>query len=91
LATIVERSIKELAAAADKFKESCSAGTSAPMIVQVPAPSKGNNYSRGEVDGVYAKAKKTMREKGLIPGEESLLLVDPAGNWIEIVERRIVP
>ena len=67
---IVERSIKELAAAADKFKESCSAGTSAPMIVQVPAPSKGNNYSRGEVDSVYARAKRTMREKGLIPGDQ---------------------
>ena len=31
------------------------------------------------------------RQKGLTPGEEMLLLIDPAGNWIEIVERRIVP
>ena len=30
------------------------------------------------------------RQKGLTPGEESLLLLDPAGNWIELTERRIV-
>jgi catechol-2,3-dioxygenase len=26
--------------------------------------------------------------RGLAPGQESLLLRDPAGNWIELVERR---
>jgi hypothetical protein len=30
------------------------------------------------------------RQRGLTPGEETLLLLDPAGNWIEITERRIV-
>lgn len=50
-----------------KFKDSCNAGA-APMIVQVPAPKSGN-YSRTEVDGVYGKAKKIMRDKGLIPGD----------------------
>lgn len=30
------------------------------------------------------------RQKGLAVGEESLLLQDPAGNWIEIVEARVV-
>jgi hypothetical protein len=52
-----------------KFKESCNAGGAAPMIVQVPAPKSGN-YSRAEVDGVYGKAKKIMRDKGLIPGDQ---------------------
>lgn len=28
------------------------------------------------------------RQKGLAPGEESLLLQDPAGNWIELVEAK---
>ena len=31
------------------------------------------------------------RQKSLTPGQESLLLLDPAGNWIELTERRIVP
>ena len=31
------------------------------------------------------------RQRGLTPGSESLLFLDPAGNWLEIVERRIVP
>ena len=30
------------------------------------------------------------RQKGLTPGTESLALVDPAGNWIELVEGRAV-
>src|SRR4051812_46633052 len=30
------------------------------------------------------------RQKGLIPGQESLLLRDPAGNWLEITESRTV-
>lgn len=62
-------SIRALTDAAKQFKESCSAGGTS-MIVQVPAPSKGSNYSRAEVDGVYAKARKIMREKGLIPGDQ---------------------
>jgi hypothetical protein len=30
------------------------------------------------------------RERGLVAGQESLVLLDPAGNWIEIVEYREV-
>ena len=29
-----------------------------------------------------------VRQRTLTPGEESLVLLDPAGNWVEIVERR---
>jgi len=29
-----------------------------------------------------------VRQRTLTPGEESLWLLDPAGNWVEIVERR---
>jgi hypothetical protein len=30
------------------------------------------------------------RQRGLMPGQETLLLLDPAGNWIEIGEIRLV-
>jgi hypothetical protein len=31
-----------------------------------------------------------MRQKTLTPGQESLVLLDPAGNWVELVEYRAV-
>ena len=31
------------------------------------------------------------RQRSLTPGLQSLLFLDPAGNWLEISERRIVP
>ena len=30
------------------------------------------------------------RQRGVTPGEESLLLIDPAGNWIELQEYRVI-
>jgi hypothetical protein len=30
------------------------------------------------------------RQKTLTPGEESLVLLDPAGNWVELVELRAI-
>jgi hypothetical protein len=30
------------------------------------------------------------RQKGLLPGQESLIVRDPAGNWLEITESRLV-
>ncbi len=30
------------------------------------------------------------RERGLLPGIYSLLLRDPAGNWVELVESRVI-
>jgi hypothetical protein len=30
------------------------------------------------------------RQRGMTPGEESLLLIDPAGNWIELQEYRVI-
>jgi hypothetical protein len=30
------------------------------------------------------------RRKGLVPGEEALVLQDPAGNWVELTEAKIV-
>jgi hypothetical protein len=31
-----------------------------------------------------------LRQKTLTPGQESLVLLDPAGNWVELVEYRAV-
>ncbi len=31
-----------------------------------------------------------VRQKTLVPGEESLVLLDPAGNWVELVELRAI-
>jgi hypothetical protein len=31
-----------------------------------------------------------IRQKGLSPGEESLLLRDPAGNWLQLFEMKLV-
>lgn len=31
-----------------------------------------------------------LRQKALQPGSESILLQDPAGNWVELTERRTV-
>ena len=39
---------------------------------------------------IEAKIEYT-RHRGLTPGSQTLLLLDPAGNWLEIAERRIVP
>lgn len=30
------------------------------------------------------------RQRGLLPGEESIVMTDPAGNWLEITEFRAV-
>ncbi len=31
-----------------------------------------------------------VRRKGLVPGEEALVLQDPAGNWVELTEVRLI-
>jgi len=31
------------------------------------------------------------RQRGMAPGTESIVLLDPAGNWVELVELRVVP
>jgi hypothetical protein len=38
---------------------------------------------------IHAKLEYT-RQKTLTPGEESLVLLDPAGNWVELVELRAI-
>jgi hypothetical protein len=50
-----------------------------------------------EVQSLFAAEQKLMeakieyvRQRTLLPGEESLALLDPAGNWVELVEYRAV-
>ena len=40
---------------------------------------------------LIAREIEHTRQKGLTPGSQTLLFLDPAGNWLEVGERRIVP
>jgi hypothetical protein len=39
---------------------------------------------------LIAREIEHTRQKGLAPGQESILLMDPAGNWIELTESRAI-
>jgi hypothetical protein len=52
---------------AKMWKEQCNTG-GGPMIV-LPPPSKGGNYGRSDVDGIYNRAKNVMRQKGLLASD----------------------
>jgi hypothetical protein len=44
-----------------------------------------------EVEHVLIDRKmEYVRQRGLTPGSESIVLRDPSGNWVELVERREV-
>jgi hypothetical protein len=55
-----------------------------PLTVEVPS------LAEAEAKLMEAEMEYT-RQRGLNLGEESLVLLDPAGNWVEIVEMRVVP
>jgi catechol 2,3-dioxygenase-like lactoylglutathione lyase family enzyme len=55
-----------------------------PLTVEVPS------LAEAEAKLIEAEMEYT-RQRGLNLGEESLVLLDPAGNWVEIVEMRVVP
>jgi catechol-2,3-dioxygenase len=47
--------------------------------------------SLGELERALIEAEtQYVRQRGLLPGSECLLLRDPSGNWVELVERREV-
>lgn len=47
--------------------------------------------SLGEMQLKFIEAEvEHTRRKGLTPGDEALVLQDPAGNWVEITESRII-
>ena len=55
-----------------------------PLTVEVPS------LAEAEAKLIEAEIEYT-RQRGMNLGEESLVLLDPGGNWIEIVEMKIVP
>lgn len=55
-----------------------------PLIVEVPS------LAEAEAKLIEAEIEYT-RQRGINLGEESLVLLDPGGNWVEIVEMKIVP
>jgi hypothetical protein len=54
-----------------------------PLGVEVPSLA-------GAEEKLIAAEIEYVRQRGVTPGQESLLLTDPAGNWIELVEMRAV-
>lgn len=54
-----------------------------PLGIEVP--------SLADVELKLVEAEQEFtRQRGLLPGEESIVLLDPAGNWLELVDRRTV-
>jgi hypothetical protein len=47
------------------------------------------SLAEAELKLIQAELEYT-RQRGLVPGQESLLVLDPAGNWVEIVEMRLI-
>ena len=63
-----------------------------PVVHESLRPQQIEVLSLAEAEKKLIEAElEYTRQRGLTPGEETLLLLDPAGNWIELVERRIVP
>jgi hypothetical protein len=68
------------------------------FVVQELLPQRGEYRPlQIEVQSLIVAEQKLMgakieyvRQKTLTPGEESLVLLDPAGNWVELVEYRAV-
>jgi hypothetical protein len=67
--------------------------------VETPPPvERGSIRPQGiEVESLIAAERKLVdaetefiRQRGLLPGQYSLLVQDPGGNWIELVEARPV-
>ncbi len=53
------------------------------LIVEVPSLAEA-------MQKLNAAELEYTRQKGLDPGTESIVLLDPAGNWIELVESRLI-
>jgi hypothetical protein len=54
-----------------------------PLGIEVP--------SLADVEAKLTEAElEYSRQRGLLPGEEMIVLLDPAGNWLEITDRRSV-
>ena len=54
-----------------------------PLGVEIPSLT-------GAIEKLNAAELPYERQKGIDAGTESIFVQDPAGNWLELVERRIV-
>jgi hypothetical protein len=66
-------------------------------VSEAPVPHESLRPQQIEVLSLADLEKKLIdleieysRQRGLMPGDQTLLLLDPAGNWVEILEYRIV-
>ena len=56
-------------------------GDMRPLGIEVPS------LSDLELKLIETETEYTRR-RGLLPGEEAIVMLDPAGNWLEIIDRR---
>ena len=54
-----------------------------PLGIEVPSLTEA-------AEKLGAAEVEYVRQRGVTPGQESLLLTDPAGNWVELVEMRAI-
>jgi len=54
-----------------------------PLLIEVPCLSDLEH-------AIIDRRLDYTRQRGVTPGEERLVLQDPAGNWIEVVEYRVI-
>ena len=66
-------------------------------VVEPPVIREDYRPVRAEVKSLAAMQAKLfeaeiphVRRKGLVPGEEALVLQDPAGNWVVLTESRLL-
>lgn len=54
-------------------------------------PVRAEVRSLGAIERKLIEAEvRYVRRKGLVPGDEALVLQDPAGNWVELSETRLI-
>jgi hypothetical protein len=60
-----------------------------PIVRQDLRPVQIDVPSLAELEAKFVEAEvEYTRTRGLTPGEQSLVLLDPAGNWVEVGESR---
>ena len=66
-------------------------------VLEPPVAREDYRPVRAEIKSLADMARKLVeaevahvRRKGLVPGDEALVMQDPAGNWVELTETRLV-
>ena len=62
-----------------------------PIVHDALRPQGIEVLDLAELEKKFREAElEYTRERGITPGHETLLLLDPGGNWVEIGEIRLV-